>query len=218
MPARINLLGQRFARLVVIEYKGLNVEGGATWLCVCDCGNEKVISAHQLRRKRSPTQSCGCLQRERAKANAIHGYSNTPTYKAYIAMKLRCYNELDSRYYTAYGGRGIRVCDRWLEENGFQNFLEDMGERPDGMSLDRIDNEGNYTPENCKWSSSREQGNNTRQSKWWFIDGIRYESARHAAEALSVSKSRIFGWCNGYTTHGKFYPPRENCWTELKYS
>ena len=108
------------------------------------------------------TKSCGCLKRE---ANRTHGHTsrtgNTPTYDSWKAMKFRCLNP-KARFYRLYGGRGIKICDRWL--HSFENFLEDMGERPAGLTLDRRDSNGNYEPQNCRWATPAEQVRNTSRN------------------------------------------------------
>jgi hypothetical protein len=113
--------------------------------------------------KTGKTKSCGCLHHENAvatgKKSARHAMHSTPIYNTYHAMLQRCYNQ-QSKMFKHYGGRGITVCERWRES--FENFLTDMGDRPDGLSLDRIDTNGNYEPSNCRWATDFEQNNNTR--------------------------------------------------------
>ena len=156
---RLTTIGPWFALAV-------NRKGHRKWfqVCQCSCGNIKVVLAASLRN--GNTKSCGCLQKEvLARINTIHGKYRTPEYGIRISMLQRCYNTLDKRYYD-YGGRGIQVCDRWLDpENGFLNFLDDMGPRPSPKhSLDRIDNDKNYCPENCRWSTMKEQSRNRRNN------------------------------------------------------
>jgi len=167
---KIDLSGQKFNRLLVIEDTGKRRKNGTIiWLCKCDCGNFIKTSKDNLDRA---TKSCGCLQKEitgqRSKGNSYclkHGHWSggkaSRTWKSWNSMKHRCLNE-NAPNYKYYGGRGITICDRWLNKNGFENFLEDMGERPEGTSIDRVDNEGNYQPSNCKWSTPKEQINNRR--------------------------------------------------------
>jgi hypothetical protein len=136
-------------------------------MCQCDCGNQKVIRAGDL--KRGSARSCGCLSAELAKdrmlARKKHGHSvgfkQSPTYGTWCAMTQRCSNK-NSTAYKYYGGRGIAVCDRW---SLFENFLFDMGNRPEGKTLDRIDPNGDYELENCRWATWAQQVSNKRNSK-----------------------------------------------------
>lgn len=130
--------------------------------CVCDCGKELKLDYQRL--KSGNTKSCGCYKKDLMKSKATHGLTNSKEYISYRAMKSRCYSETNQDYHL-YGGRGIVVCDRWLGEDGFSNFIKDMGERPEKHSLDRIDSNGNYSPENCRWSTQKEQCRNLSRNK-----------------------------------------------------
>lgn len=159
-PFRGDLSGKKFGRLLVIKKATGN--GPSKWLCLCDCGEKRTVYQGNLLSRGSG--SCGCLQREVAKASHLkHGKSISPEYESWSAMRNRCLNK-NADNYSRYGGRGILVCDRWLES--FSNFYSDMGPRPSGTSLGRIDNDGNYCPENCKWEScfhqSRNKSNNVK--------------------------------------------------------
>lgn len=157
--------GTRHGRLMVIRYAGRM--GGSTkhpkFLCVCDCGNELEATGTNLRQ--GHTQSCGCLQKERASHSSTqHGFNGTSEHSAYYSMLYRCTDE-DNISYDNYGGRGITVCDRWLEEGfkGLENFIQDIGKRPSPQhSLDRVDVNGNYCKENCRWEVRAVQNFNTR--------------------------------------------------------
>lgn len=160
--------GQKFNRLTIVEevekirYKNCTVR---RMLCECECGNKKEVNLPHLRSGK--IQSCGCLNDElRSKRikeySIIHGNYNHPLYNTFKLMKNRC-NNPDADKYDYYGGRGIKVCDRWLGDDGFKNFLKDMGERPKGYTLDRINNDGNYELTNCRWATITEQNKNRRK-------------------------------------------------------
>ena len=164
MPRPLNnLTGKTFGRLTVIRRHGTESHP-VKWECECECGTKKVVAYKHL--AYGGTVSCGCYQAEFNKRAKTHGQSShekpTPTYTTWAAMKQRCDNPKAVGYHN-YGRRGIQVCERWL--NSFENFFEDMGERPKspkGLTLDRIDNDGNYEPGNCKWSTKKQQSSNQR--------------------------------------------------------
>lgn len=159
------ITNNKFGRLQVIKEVEPIVSPCGTkrrkFLCQCDCGNQKEVQFGHL--KSGHTQSCGCFHKETFN-NKKHGLKYHPIYHTWTDMKQRCLNNKNSRY-NDYGGRGIIVCDSWLGKNGFVNFLNDMGERPIGKSLDRIDNDGNYCKENCRWATISEQNKNQRRWK-----------------------------------------------------
>lgn len=153
----IDLVGQRFGRLVVIEEAGRK-NANAIWKCQCDCGNEYVARSNTLRR--GVTTSCGCVCREKARERAtVHGMTGTTEFETWSSMVQRCSNPAHE-HYKNYGARGIRVCERWSE---FKNFYTDMGAKPKGLTLDRIDNHKGYSPDNCRWTDARTQAANTRR-------------------------------------------------------
>lgn len=164
-----DITGQKFGRLTA-QWPICRMTSGVMWLCSCDCGGLSWSTLGALRRGNA--KSCGCFQRERtSEANKgkqrskKHGHCSrvfrSREYSTYESMKARCYNP-KTRGYHNYGGRGIQICERWLGEQGFENFLADMGERPFGTSIDRINNDGNYSKENCKWSTRKQQAQNRR--------------------------------------------------------
>ncbi len=162
----IDITGQRFARLLVLGFAGRERKH-SKWFCKCDCGSITKVSANQLRT--DSTKSCGCLKDETtSKRNTTHGMCGTPEYIAYGNMKMRCYNPNDARY-SDYGGRGIKVCERWHK---FENFLADMGLKPSpAHSLDRIDFNGDYCPENCRWETDLIQAQNRRPVRFLTLKG-----------------------------------------------
>lgn len=200
----VNLLSvppKRFGRLIVIEYAGQKMSGGKNrqmWKCKCDCGNYKITSYDSLRD--SQTISCGCynienclLTRERV---VTHAKTGSPEHNTWKSMKQRCYNPKCSEYHY-YGGRGIKICERWL--NDTKLFYEDMGPRPSAThSIDRIDVNGDYCPENCRWASVDEQANNKRNTIMLTINK-ETKTAKEWSVLLNITLKNIYnrknlGW------------------------
>lgn len=158
-------IGKRYGRLVIVDRV---FNGTRTMLhCKCDCGQDTVTYTGFIGVK---TNSCGCLKKETALKISTHRLSGTPTYKSWDSMKRRCYVE-HSENYKSYGGRGIKVCEKWQK---FSGFLEDMGVRPDGMTLDRIDVNGNYEASNCRWATSKQQADNKTNTRYFVYKNETY--------------------------------------------
>ena len=159
------------------------------WKCLCDCGQEIERIAKAVRS--GNTKSCGCAKRDavvaRNKASAKHGMTGTRSHTAWINMQERCLNPNHSSYHR-YGGRGVQICKRWLET--FQNFYDDMGDPPEGMSLDRIDVEGDYEPGNCRWATSEEQANNRANNRVIEFAGKKQTIAQWARE-VGMSRAAL---------------------------
>jgi hypothetical protein len=168
MPKLIDITGQQFGRLTVLglshRYRRSPRISIVHWKCRCTCGNEMTATSSDL--GSGNTQSCGCFMRDRVReTSTTHGHTSggwTATFRAWSGMKTRCYNP-NTKSFKHYGGRGITVCKRWYDS--FENFLADMGEKPVSMSLDRIDNERGYAPDNCRWATASEQNKNRRSFK-----------------------------------------------------
>ena len=156
----LELKGQRFKKLLVISDvdRGINLK----WLCKCDCGKKTLVIGRNLRHGK--TKSCGCsIGKHISKSKFKHGKVGTPTYYSWGGMIARCYNPKASSF-KYYGAKGIKVCKRW--KNSFVNFLSDMGERKKGMSIDRINSDGNYEPKNCKWITKSENSRKAMMEKY----------------------------------------------------
>jgi len=158
-----DLTGQRFSRLKVLKVVGNNKDKGGFYyyLCKCDCGNKKEVRGTSLRS--GVVKSCGCLGKEMLEKGrqGTHKMSESVEYRTWLHLKDRCLNKNDKRYKN-YGGRGIKVCKRWRDS--FENFYKDMGKRPKGLTIDRVNNDGNYELSNCRWITKKEQSRNTTKN------------------------------------------------------
>lgn len=203
-----DLTGQRFGRLTVIEEAGRNKSKKVLWRCVCDCGKETIVIAQQLTSGR--TKSCGCLVHDVCKVvNVTHGMSGTRLHKIWCNIIDRCTNE-NSPSYKNYGGRGIKICNEW--RRSFQSFYDwamSHGYK-ENLTIDRVDNNGDYCPDNCRWTDKLTQANNTRNNHYIEYNGERHSTAEWA-RILNISypalKHRIErGWTTEEAFSGKRNP------------
>jgi len=190
MPKLIDLTNKRFDRLLVIKRDKNDKEGRPMWSCKCDCGNKKIIRGKDLKNKK--TKSCGCLQKEKFKLLITrHGKAHTRTYHIWSGMIQRC-NNPSNHAYKYYGERGIKVCKRWMK---FENFLEDMGEIPKGLTLDRIDNNKGYYKENCRLITQKEQVKNRNNNKLYYYNG-KNQSAQDLANQYNINYRTLLSRIN----------------------
>lgn len=204
-----NISGLKFGSLKALkrdqERTNSSKSKAIYWLFQCDCGQIKSIIKTTV--VNLVTTSCGCK-------NNFHGLTHTPEYCVWESMKKRCLNK-NNHAYPRYGGRGITVCERWLESAA--NFVEDMGLRPsDKHQLDRIDNNKGYYKENCRWVLSIINNKNKRNSKYWIINGVVYDDINTASKKENVSKQTIKNWCDGKLKKGVLMHKKHNCHSVLK--
>lgn len=189
----------KFGRLTVLAFHGRDNQGKDLWDCLCDCGCHRVVRGDAL--LSGVTRSCGCLNREVAKVtakktgqkNRVHGGEGTRLYRIWRKMKERCLNPRHA-HYKSYGGRGIRICAKWIHDFGaFQLWAKNAGYRDD-LTIDRIDNNGNYEPNNCRWATYKEQGRNRRSNR--VIEGKTLAEWLDTAEVSqdTVRKRLSKGW------------------------
>ena len=184
-----DLTGQRFFRLLVKSYSHRNKHNKTVWNCICDCGVKKQVAYNDL--KTGDIKSCGCYQKERLKT---HGLTKTPLHKIHAGILTRCYNP-NSKLHKNYGGRGITMCDEWLNNlKSFVDWAMANGYRK-GLSIDRINNDNGYNPENCRWSTFIEQNNNRRSSHLFTLNG-ECKTITQWSRIYKINKDRIFSRIN----------------------
>ncbi len=183
-----DMKGQIISKLQVLNRVENDRFGNAMWLCKCECGNEVIVKGANLRNGK--TKSCGCYNKE-VKRNLTHGMSGTKIYKRWLGMKGRCNNK-DNTAYANYGGRGITICDEWLDVENFINWATSNGYRED-LTLERLDVNSNYNPENCVWVTRTQQNRNTRRNIKETINGTTYTLAE-IARKVGVTRGSIYNW------------------------
>ena len=185
----IDITGQKFGRLVAIKATEGRSKKGVLWLCQCDCGNTKLVASTHLRC--GSVRSCGCLKEElRGKNFKKHGGSRTRLYRIWKQIHTRC-NNPNSINYKDYGGRGINLCEEW--KNDFSSFLDwsTSNGYAENLTIDRIDNDGNYCPENCRWVTNKKQQNNKRSTVFIEYDGQKH-SLSEWAEIIGVTRNALW--------------------------
>jgi hypothetical protein len=193
-----DICGRRFGHLVAKKYLGIRGKGNSRfWRCLCDCGNYSEVCSSNL--KSGHTKSCGCK-----KGGKTHGDILSPEYKSWSGMRNRCLNKNSERY-RFYGARGIKICSRW---NRYENFLEDMGRKPSSnCSIDRINNNGDYEPNNCRWATPKTQARNTRQTRILKFNGER-KSLPEWAEEYGLNPPTLWNRLNlGWTISESLLEP-----------
>ena len=212
-----DMTGQKFGRLTAIKPVGRTKDRQIIWRCRCDCGKIHDVDGHTLRRGQS--KSCGCLNIDRTKQRFTkHGLCGHPLYETWNHMKNRCVNKTSNHgYIKDYRDRGISVCNEWLDFANFLKWAEPRWKK--GLLIDRINNDEGYCPENCRFVTDKISMRNTRRSKYWFLDGRKFDARIDAAKFFDVSPGTIKKWCDGLHVPktGRYYPPKPGCWSEYKY-
>lgn len=205
----------KFGRLTLLDRDaGRSADKHVLSRWLCECGAEVVVAYSRV--KNGKTRSCGCLVRDTA-PGLRHGGKGTPEYSSWIAMRRRCLNPTDKDF-PRYGGRGITICQDWLES--FESFRDHLGPRPNGTTLDRIDASKGYEPGNVRWAPAEVQGRNRRGTHIWHIKGQTFGSITEAATAFGVSEQTVFRWANGSfdKRRNSRIAPRGDCRMEERYS
>ena len=185
MSKYTDITGQKFGRLTAISLHSRNANKHILWLFECDCGEKRISLAAAIKQGR--VVSCGCHRNEQSRLRVKHGLSETSTYTAWKGMKSRVKGK-DDICIKHYLNKGITICERW--QNSFENFMLDMGERPTGMTLDRIDNNGNYEPGNCRWTTQKQQVANTCRTIYVDFKGQK-TCLKHACQEGNVNYDAV---------------------------
>lgn len=191
MTRLIDLTGKRFGRLLVIKKDPKRPKSGTKWICQCDCG--RVVSVFSRNLRRGTSTSCGCYKRDNP-SRVTHGMSGSRLYGIWSNMKTRCENP-KSKAYGRYGGRGIKICDQWQDPSCFFEWAEANGYE-ESLTIERIDNDKGYSPENCRWASREEQGNNKSNNRTFTLGGKTQNLSQWCREFgldYTTAHKRIFG-------------------------
>ena len=184
----IDLTGQTFGRLTVLKRAENSPSGRSRWLCQCECGNTCIVHSTSLHS--GNTRSCGCLKAEVSREKATtHGMSGTSLFNVWCAMHSRCLNK-NNHSYGNYGGRGIRMCDEWMDSSTFFDWALANGYK-EGLTIERIDVNGNYEPSNCKWITKAEQARNKTNSRIFEVDGVSASLAQ-LCENYNIDYSTVY--------------------------
>lgn len=205
----------KYGKLTFLNVAGKSKDKHILWNMVCDCGQQDIFVASRVRNN-NRIQCKPCSLKDIGKANTKHGMKKSSEYSSWCAMKKRCLNKNDKDY-VRYGGNGINICAQWIDS--FEAFYKDMGKKPFGFSIDRIDNTKGYTKENCKWSSRNEQQRNKSTSRVWVIKGIEFNSLGDAATYFKVQPQSVRRWVVGGfdKRRNTFTEARDDCKQIFKY-
>lgn len=214
MSRYVSREGEKFNYWLFSKFTGFK-NGRAVGVFICCCGKEKESRIARI--FSGDSKSCGCMKKELvSKSRTSHGESKSKLYSRWWSIVQRCeYEKNDS--YSQYGARGIKMCSSWRQSfEEFRDWCHKNGYRED-LQIDRIDTNGDYCPENCRFVTQTKNNRNRNVSKYWFVRGVRYDGLGDASIKLGVSKSTIRSWCEGRTDRYGFHKPKDDCWSELKY-
>lgn len=205
----------KYGKLRFVRECGRSSDKHILWVMVCDCGGQRIVAATRARNG-NIYQCVSCSRKEHGKFKTTHGMRKSSTYCTWQSIKDRCLRTT-SKDYARYGGKGITMCKEWADS--FECFLSDMGEKPKGCSIDRIDNTKGYSKENCRWATSSEQQRNKRNSRTWLIKGMVFETLSEAANHFGVTEITVRRWVVGAfdARRNTFTEPRDDCKQFYKY-
>ena len=202
----MDLTGERYGKLTAVKVVGSAADGHRKWLCVCECGNERVVAQNHLKREGGARACKECARRISAEKRKTHGDFGTRLYSIYYGMITRVYNKNDPNY-KRYGARGVKICDEWAKSYvAFKDWAINNG-YSDDLSIDRVDVNGNYCPENCRWATAKMQGNNRRNNRRLTING-QDKTITEWADEVGLSATAIRNrLCKGYGLEESVFTP-----------